>query len=204
MYKIKSLIISIAITLTVGCGSSSVNRCGCNLDEVDKRPSLDVDCSGSLPITFNEEEFSNGVVQNNIDIAIEENNVDMLRATISKDTRFEDENKTGKYTETTPRYFINQSYNDENVIKSELKFVDTNCNKVFPTKPIHLSINVSAIALSNDPIIIGMPDGSFFTEIVDKNGYISFEIYTEMFIEKNDILVIVISLLKQTGAEGGN
>ena len=206
MYKIKNLIISIVILLMVGCGSSSVNGCGCSLDEVDKRPSLDViDCSGSLPITFNEEEFIDGVVQKSVDISMDENGLDMLVVTIPKDTKFEDEDRTGKYIETIPRYFINQSYDEQNaVIKSELKFVDENCNRVFPTKTISISINVLTIATSADPIIIGMPDGSFFTEVVDTIGYISFNIPIEMFIEENDVLVIVVSLLKQTGAEGGN
>jgi hypothetical protein len=166
---------------------------------------LDVTCydgTGS-PITLDSVEFIDGFVQNSIDIKIDENGSDILKVSIPKGTQFEDSNRSGNYIETIPRYFISQSKTNENVIKLELKFIDESCNRIFPTKPLGFLINVSKIAQANDPVIIGMPDGSFRRVAVDSRGYINFILPPELFIKENDILVIVISLFIITGAEGG-
>ncbi|SFV66860.1 hypothetical protein MNB_SV-12-1255 [hydrothermal vent metagenome] len=198
MYKLKSLIVLIAIFLMNGCGSSTINGCGCDLDNVDRRPSLDVDCSGSIPVTLDDEEFIDGIAQNDIDITIEQNSTVVLKVTIPKDTQFEDSNRSGRYIETTPKYFMSQNYTDDNnIIKSELKFVDDNCNRIFPTKPLNLSIRVLDIASFGDTIIIGLPNNTFITEIINNNGYINFTIPPTMFIEEYNVLVIFVSLRKE-------
>nr|MCH9740008.1 hypothetical protein [Campylobacterota bacterium] len=218
------VLLFLTIFLISGCGSSSSTA-----DETLSLNENNITSSVTEVKTLDEEEFSDGVVQHDIEIPVESNDVVVSIINVSEGTQFLDSD--GEVVTEAPKLVMLQRQSSSttttteestttNIAKNEFSFVTEEGEKLVPTEPVTIAMAAPAGAKPGEKVRVEMPDDgvekaegqeklTFF--IVDANGNINVVVFPQAF-ETLDVVVIIIERVivavlvepLTTGAEGGN
>ena len=221
-FKIKTLITLFAIFFKSGCGGSSSSS------NIEKRPQLNENNIVSIAtqeMELTENQFSDGVVIENVIITAQTDGVDAVTATISEETEFV--NDKGEAITAPPVVALVQQESTEeivkegkvttkNVVKAELKLVDKDGNKIIPSKPMEIVMKAPSGTKPGDKVRVDIPDGAIASKktvqdklvifVIGANGNIHITILPEVFKRLTVVVIIVerISFVAITGGTGGN
>jgi hypothetical protein len=222
-FKIKTLITLFAIFLIIGCGGSSGSS------NIEKRPQLNENNIVSIAtqeMELTENQFSDGVVIENVIITAQTDGIDTVTATISEETEFV--NDKGEAITAPPVVALVQQESTEeivkegkvttkNVVKAELKLVDKDGNKIIPSKPMEIVMKAPSGTKPGDKVRVEIPDGATASKktvqekliivVVGADGNIHITILPEVFKKLTVIVIIVERSLPPvpiTGGTGGN
>ena len=225
MFKVKTkiLIATMIIFLINGCGNS-------NSSDINKRPSLNennIVSTTTKEVVLSEDEFSGGVVKKDVKVVAQsENGTKAVETVIPEGTEFQ--NTKGEIVTTPPVIAVVQKESVEevvsngkvttkNVVKSELKMVDANGEKIIPSKPIKVTMKAPTGTKAGDKVKVDIPNGATVNKkanqeklivvVVGSDGNINIMINPNVF---KTLSVIVIFIEKSsdpipiTGGAGGN
>ncbi len=224
MFKMKTkiLIATMIIFLINGCGNS-------NSSDVEKRPSLNennIVSSTNEEVVLSEDEFSEGVVKEEVKVVAQsEEGTEVVEITIPKGTEFQD--VKGEVITVPPVISVVQQESVEevvsegkvttkNVVKSEIKIVDENGEKIIPSKPVQVTMKAPSGTKPGDKVTVDIPDDATINKranqeklivvIVGADGNINVMINPSVF-KKLTVVVIIVeksTTTPITGGTGGN
>ncbi len=224
MFKVKTkfLIATMVVFLINGCGSSSSS-------DVEKRPSLNennIISTTNEEVILNENEFSEGTTKEDISVVAQsEDGTKAVETIIPEGTEFQDIKGD---TVTTPPVIalvqqesVQEIISDgkvttKNVVKSEIKIVDENGEKIIPSEPLTITMKAPKGSKPGDKVTVDIPDGATINKrinqeklivvVVGADGNINVIIAPDIF---RSMTVVVILIEKTTttaitGGTGGN
>jgi len=219
-FKIKTLITLFAIFLIIGCGGSSSSS------NIEKRPQLNENNIVSIAtqeMELTENQFSDGVVIENVIITAQTDGVDAVTATISEETEFV--NDKGEAITAPPVVALVQQESTEeivkegkvttkNVVKAELKLVDKDGNKMIPSKPVEIVMKAPSGTKPGDEIRVDIPTGTTTNKeavseklvfvVVGADGNVYVKIVPQIFRNLTVIVIIIERTSPPTPITGGS
>jgi hypothetical protein len=220
MYKLKIKIL-IALFLISGCGGGSSSS------NIEKRPQLNknnIISTVNQEVELSESQFSDGVVIENVTIATQtDNDVDTVATTISEGTEFVDDKEETITTPPTVAIAQQESSEDvvkegevttKSVVKTELKLVDKDGNKMIPSKPVEIVMKAPSGTKPGDEIRVDIPTGTTTNKeavseklvfvVVGADGNVYVKIVPQIFRNLTVIVIIIERTSPPTPITGGS